>query len=116
MIRRSPGEFYLKYLVIHPDGYSNDYIMKNLGLKLGLDCLGEWYLNQLRASCIPPTPFYPFDQLHFNSQKFLRREQIHRVFQPDDSMVQASALLDRARLRELVEVMVLSGAPDEAVI
>lgn len=116
MIRRSPGEFYLRYLVVHPDRYSNEYIMKSLGQRLGLDTLGEWYLNQLRASCIPPVPFYPFDPLHFNSQKFLRKEQIHRAFQPDEAMIQALILLDRAKLRELVEVMVLSGAPDEAVV
>jgi hypothetical protein len=115
MIRRSPSEYYLKYLIVHPDAYDDDDLLENICPELGLDALGHWYLDKLHQACEPPVPFHPHDSMHFVSQKFLRREKLHDAFQPSEGMKQARAILNRPRVRELIEVMMLSGAPDTAV-
>lgn len=114
MIRRSPSEYYIKYLVVHPDGYDNERI-RSICSKLDIEILGAWYLDQLRAEARPPTPFLPQDPGHQPSQKFIQRECLRSIFAPDESMLKAQQILEKPRLRELVEVMTLSGAPSEAI-
>jgi len=114
MIRRSPSEYYIKYLLVHPDEYDNEKV-RSICLQLGIEVLGNWYMNQLRFQCQPPDPFYPQDFLHAPSQKFLRRECLYSVFHPDEHMQLALKVLDKPRVREVVEVMALSGAPSDAI-
>lgn len=115
MIRRSPAEYYFKYLVVHPLLYENAFI-QDVARELGLDHLGEWYITWLRERVRPPSPFFPEDVQHVKSQRFLLREELERVFNPNKAMDQAVRLLNRPRQRELVETMVLSRAPDQAIV
>lgn len=114
MIRRSPAENYYKYLITHPDLYDNAYIQQ-VATALSLDYLGDWYLQWLRDHVVPPTPFYPEDLRHKPSQRFLLKEMLSKVFNPCDDMRAAMRILQRPRAREVVETMVLSGAPDEPI-
>ena len=110
MIRHSPAEFYLKYLVVHPANYSNDRIV-DLCKRDQLDPLSDEYLEQLRSSCVAPVPFYPKDPLHVKSQRFLYREKLQQLFIPDDDMRIALRLVKRSRAKEFTESMILAGAP-----
>lgn len=115
MIRRSPAEYYFKYLVVHPQCYDDAFI-KNVARELGIDHLGPWYVTWLREGLRPPSPFYPEDARHVKSQRFLLREGLERVFNPTKDMDQALRILSRPRWREVVETMLLSRAPLEAVV
>lgn len=115
MIRRSPAENYYKYLVTHPDLYDNAYI-KQVANALSLDFLGDWYLQYLRDQVVPPTPFYPENLRHKASQRFLVKEMLSKVYNPCDDMRAALRILQRPRIREVVETMVLSGAPDDSIV
>lgn len=114
MIRTSPAENYFKYLVTHPKTYENAYI-KTIAEELGLDYLGDWYIQSLRRRVRPPAPFYPEERTHLPSQRFLMKEGLLSVYLPDKHMQEALRILARARVRELVETMILSGAPTEAI-
>lgn len=115
MLRRSPCEYYLKYLVVHPAKYDNDHIVE-ICQQHCLDYLGAWYLNLLRARHKPPEPFRPNDVTDVPSRDFITSEMIRLAFFPNDTMNEAQKILERPRLRELVEVMILSGAPHGAIV
>lgn len=114
MIRRSPCEYYLKYLVVHPEQYTNDRI-REICNELHLDFLGSWYVGNLRTSCVPPVPFYPSDPLHSPSQRFLMRERIQNLFIQNEDVKIAFKIVERVRVKEFIEAMVLAGAPDSAI-
>ncbi len=114
MIRHSPAENYFRYLIAHPNCYDNKYIQE-LSAQLKLDYLGDWYIQQLRDRLRPPRPFYPEDDTHAPSYRFLQREQLLRAFQPDKYFVEAQRILTKPRWRELVESMVASGASNDIV-
>lgn len=109
MICSSPCDYYLKYLVTHPDNYPNDQV-RNLVKLQHLDFLGMDHLERLRKSCVPPTPFYPESKLHHLSQRFLVKERIYSLYHPDEDGEAAIALLDHPRGKELTEGMIVSGA------
>lgn len=115
MIRHSPAEFYLKFLLSHPDKY-NDEKIEGVCKELGIDWLGPRYIEKLKRQLHPPIPFYPEDPLHLPSQSFLRKEMISKIFNPDKSMRRALEILDKPRIRELVEALVISGAPHEELV
>lgn len=115
MIRRSPAEYFLKFLVAHPGCYDDAYV-GNVARELGLDVLGDWYLLWLRQRCKPPSPFHPEDNDHAPSVKFKLREQIEFAYVPDEAMTRATRLVMQPRPRETVETMMLSGAPNEAIV
>jgi hypothetical protein len=110
MIRHSPCEFYLKYLVVHPERYTVEYIQESCERKQ-LDFLNEAYVEYLRTRCLPPNPFYPSDPLHVRSQRFLFKEKLQQLFLPDDDMKITLRMVEHARAKEFVEAMILSGAP-----
>lgn len=114
MIKHSPAEQYLKYLVTHPSCYDNQYI-KDVARELSLDILGDWYLTWLRARVRPPVPFFPEDKTHVKSQRFLLDEKLEQAFLPDRDMQLALRLVYKPRPREIAETMILSGAPNGAV-
>jgi hypothetical protein len=115
MIRRSPAEYYLKYLVVHSDNYTNDRI-KDIIYQLQLDYVGDWYVDQLRATCVPPTPFYPTDKLHAPSQRFLIKEKIQGLFLQDEASSSALKMMEKPRVKEFIEAMVLSGVPNPVIV
>lgn len=114
MIRRSPCEYYLKFLRVHPDKYTNDRI-KAVIRRQQLDWIGEEYLEDLRAVCVPPDPFKPNDLTHTKSQRFLIAEGIRYLFHTDQHMRGAQTILQRPKAKEFVESMLLSGAPHSAI-
>lgn len=113
MIKHSPAENYLKYLLAHPGCYDDLYI-RDVARELGLDILGDWYMQWLRQRVKPPSPFYP-EANHRPSVLFMQREQLTSAFVPDDAMNQAMRILSRPRPRETLETMVLSGADNESI-
>lgn len=114
MIRRSPAENYFRYLVAHPSCYENKYI-EDIAAELKLDYLGDWYIQWLRDRIVPPKPFYPENETHTESFRFMKREGLLKAFQPDRYYKEALRILARPRWRELVESMILSGAPNDVV-
>lgn len=115
MIRHSPAENYFKYLVVHPECYDNGHI-KEISFELGLDYIGDWYMGWLRQRMRPPHPFRPEDPKHEKSQQYLVREGLARAFLPDKHMEKATRILSRPRWRELVETLLISQAPHNAIV
>jgi hypothetical protein len=115
MIRRAPAEGYYKYLIVHPQVYDNAYI-QSIAQELSLDYLGDWYIQWLRERLRPPSPFYPEDLTHTKSQHFLMKEALVRPFHPDKNWSAVLRLLNKPRVREVVETMLLSQAPYTAIV
>lgn len=113
MIRHSPAEYYIKYLVV--GGYEDREIEKICDVH-GLIWLGEWHCAEIRGTYKPPTPFLPEDKTHVPTQLFITKEMIRQAFYPEEPMRKALKLLEKPRPRELVETMILSGAPHSAIV
>ena len=109
MIQRSPCEYYLKYLIVHPDNLSNDQI-REIVVGQQLDFIGMPYLSRLRAACVAPVPFYPYDTSHKRTQRFLIKEGIRGMFLPDEHMRQANKFLDMPRAKETIESSLVTGS------
>lgn len=110
MIRHSPAEKYIEYLLVHPDQYSNDAIIKLLRLKQ-LDFLSPSYLDRLREGLRAPHPFRPQDRFHRPSMRFVTKHQLFYLFQPDKPMERALYILDNPRAKEVVETMLITDDP-----
>lgn len=110
---RSPAELYIKYLICHPDGF-NDLVIETALKELDILFLGEDYLKSLRARCVPPDPFRPNDPHHKKSHRFLIAENIRSLFLQTRHTKIAFRLLERPRIKEFVESMILSHAPSAA--
>jgi hypothetical protein len=107
MIRRSPCETYLKYLITHPDEYEDEVIRKIIQLHQ-LDFIGFPYLERLRSVCVAPTPFYPEDRKHRPSQRFLQKEKIETIYHQDDAMKGAIYILEHPKAKEVTEMMLIT--------
>lgn len=114
MAQHSPCEYYLKYLITHPDGYEDIYIQDLIRLQ-GLDFIGMPYMQRLRAACRAPIPFYPERKDHARSRRFLKKEKIYSIYHPDDDMAAATALLDKPRAKEIIEGMLIAYSTPEWV-
>ena len=107
MIRRSPAEFYIKYLMLQPTRLPDETVVEMLR-EQQLDYPGKMYLKKLRASLRPPTPFYPYTAEHVDSYKFLQKHKVHMLFFPDEHVHQAWYLLRTPRAKEVVEAMLIA--------
>jgi hypothetical protein len=114
MVRHSPAEYFLKYLVSHPIRYKDEDIVTMCKEK-GLDYLGPSYLDLLKKQTIPPCPFQPYDVEHFPSQHFLNRHRIRSLYFKDEGTRYALRILETPKLKEFVEAMLLVGAPAEVI-
>jgi hypothetical protein len=112
VVRHSPCEYYLKYLVVHPNGYTNEDI-KSIAQTQQLDYMGAPHLECLRKDCKPPVPFYPGKKGHVASTRFLVKEKLEAIFRPDKDMLLAMKLLEHPQAKELIESTSLSGASAE---
>lgn len=110
MLRRSPAELYIKYLLSHPDAYGDKAIIDILRLKQ-LDYLGPSYLSRLRSGMRVPSPFLPWNVLDRPSSRFLRNEKLYYLYRPDEAMHAAYRLLDDAQAKELIESMLVTDDP-----
>jgi hypothetical protein len=113
---RSPAEYYIKGLIVSPDNYTDDAIIEMLEER-GLDALQAKYIKRLRTRLSRPNPFRPYETKpkHTASYHFVMREGIFDLFIQDASMKIAFRLLEIPRVKEFVETMVLSHAPDAAI-
>ena len=109
MIRKSPAEYYLKYLVSHPAHYSDKYIQEDFAVK-GLDWNGSEYLERVKRQTIPPVPFSPLNSEHVASMRFLHTHRLRSLYYPDGPMQEAWQILNHPKAKEFVESMWLSGA------
>ena len=110
MIRRSPAEFYIKYLLSHPDNFSDEDVVKSVqGHQLDLP--GGSYLERLRHQLVRPQPFFPYDIHHHPSYQFLNRNRIYFAFHPDEAMMDALKILALPRAKEMVETMMIIDDP-----
>lgn len=110
MIRRSPAENYIKYLLVHPDNYDDEDIACALR-EHQLDFPGGKYLPRLRSRMKKPKIFHPFNETHAASYRFLVSHKIHTLFFPDKTTKAALNVLGSARAKEAVEAMTLVGDP-----
>lgn len=110
MIRRSPAECYIKYLLVHPEGYTDEDVVRTLR-EHHLDHPGGSYLSRLRSKLHPPNPFYPMNGSHSPSFKFLVGERVHTLFFPDSKTKAALDVLTTPRVKELVESMTIVHDP-----
>lgn len=115
MIRRSPAELYIKYLIVHPDSYTDDAI-RDIVRGQQLDYIGHGYLQQLRKKMRIPVPFYPNNRLHSSSKRLLILHKILGFFHPDEEALAAHHLLQKPRAKELIETMTISGESHALII
>lgn len=113
MIRRSPCEYYIKFLILQPRS-KDDQIEKDLAA-LHLDSVGSNYLSRLRQQCLPPLPFFPKAPSHSISQQFIIQQGVRDLFIETPSVKTALRILRSPRAKEFVEAMTLSGAPAVAI-
>lgn len=111
---RSPAEYYLKYLLLHPENHSTPEVILQME-ELGLDAINTPYVERLRTKLKPPKPFYPLDKGHAASFRYLLREKINRVFVPDKNTRVALEIVRKPRAKELVEALLLSQTPHDYV-
>ncbi len=114
MIRRSPAERYIEYLLVHPDQYANSVIIELMQLK-GLDFLGLAYIERLRLGIQLPSPFKPFEKAHAPSSRFLAMKQLYYLFHPDKAMEEALIILDSPQAKETIETMLITDDPHPLV-
>lgn len=110
MIRHSPAEVYIKFLIAHPDGYETETIMDMLRLKQ-LDFIGPSYIERLRLELHPPPHFQPENKLHRPSSRFITKHRLFYLFHPDLPMEEAYEILEDPKSKEAVETMLIT---DEA--
>lgn len=107
MIRNSPAEKYIEYLVSHPEGYSDDDIVGIMQLKQ-LDFIGPQYFARLRKEIRIPSPFYPENKVHKPSSRFLAAHRIYYLHHPDEAMDLAFRILKEPRAKEMLETMLIT--------
>ena len=114
MSLRSPAEYYLKYLIVHPDKYP-DKVIKDTLMERGIFYLGDDYVQKLRIGLVVPEVFRPFNEKHAPTRLFLIREKLRTLFQPTRDTKITWKILEHARAREFVETMLLAHAPAAAI-
>lgn len=115
MIRRSPAERYIRYLLCHPRHNSTRQQILETCELAQLDPIGVDYLIRLEEELDIPDGFVPHNRRHWPSQQFLIKTGIFDLFFPTDSVRAAQRLLRNARVKEFLETMTLLGAPLDAI-
>lgn len=114
MIRRSPCEYYTKFLILQPAKYTDPQI-KELLLDAQLDYISSAYMKKLREQCQPPEPFFPANRNHRKSRNFLMAEGVEDLFDNTRDVQAAKQILKTPRAKELVEAMTLTHVPARAI-
>lgn len=114
MIRRSPCEYYIKYLMFLPEKLTDADIVRTLR-EHHLDYPGASYLRRLRASLDIPPIFRPRRASDIESYRFLQKHKVHRMFFPDKDMEITLQCLDTPQAKEILEAMLLADE-DRATI
>lgn len=108
MIRRSPCELYITFLLVHPDRYSTRAI-RDIVRSQQLDYPHDEYVEMLRNRMRIPAPFYPSNKLHRRSYLFVMKKRLMGFFHPDEASLAAHELLKKPRAKELIETMSITG-------
>jgi len=116
MIRHSPCERYIRYLLLDNPERDNAEIRGILEAQ-GLDCLGDAYLNGLRQQFNAlPDGFNPRSRRHCDSFNLVRDAGVLELFQGDPrEMAPMYSILDNARAKEFIEVALIFEAPANAI-
>lgn len=114
MIRRSPCEYYTKFLILQPVKYTDAQIRERL-LDEQLDYISGSYMKKLREQCQPPEPFFPTDKSHRRSRNFLMSEGVEDLFDNTRDVQAAKQILKTPRAKEMVEAMTLTRVPNRAI-
>lgn len=114
MIRRSPAEVFIKYLLLHPKKYSNEQIIIRCR-EVQLDVVSLSYIERLAEKLEKPAVFRPHDRRHAASYKYLLLKGLAPIFHRDADGNRAFELLELPRAKEFIEAMTLSGAPNNAI-
>lgn len=114
MIRRSPAEYYIKYLLLRPENYDDEDIIEVLA-EHQLDYPGGDYLDRLRKRLVKPETFYPLNEEHQASYRVLVRERVHTMFFMDPRTRGALALLNSPKDKEVIEAMTIVQDPPALV-
>jgi hypothetical protein len=109
MFVHSPSEFYLKYLISHPDGLNNKAIRTHMDERR-LVCGPDVYLDKLRAAMSIPQPFFPSRPKHEPSRQFLLEEQIYGLWYRNEHTKMAVLLLTQPTAQEALHAMLTVGA------
>lgn len=110
MVRRSPAELYLKYLIVRHES-SSDKQIADIARAQHLDPLGAFYIARLRRDVVTPVPFYPENKQHKASFRFLMAKGLFAFFWPNQHVTTALNLLKHPQAKELIEQMLLSRSP-----
>lgn len=110
MIRRSPSEKYLVYLLSHPDVRSVEELRDHF-LELQLPWLGNLYVDRLRAKMELPDPFYPYERQHRPSIRWLLSTGVFDLYHPTEAVYEAQQLLEHPRAKEYVEALLITHVP-----
>ena len=110
---RSPAEFYIKFLFLHPDKYSAEDVQEML-IDKGLHYISQDYLARVKKKLRPPKVFRPFDLTHSPSFRFIVKEGLYTLFAPTSEMKMALSILQHANARLFVESTILN-TPHEPI-
>lgn len=114
MIRRSPCERYIKFLLVHPHGFTVESIAGMLQ-QMGLDFPSRVYIEGLNDKIVLPVPFRPLDEHHTASQQFIMAQGVHGFFHPTPAMQLAHDLVRNPRAKEIIETMTLVEEPPAVI-
>jgi len=109
MIKRSPAEYFIRYLLVHPDKYNNAAVREQVQ-ELELYCPLDRQLDQLRRQLRPPQPFFPRNSHHQESMRFLHDAGVHSMFFPDRATRRAMDILRTPPVRQIVEQYIIKRA------
>ena len=115
MIKNSPCDAYIKYLILDDAGHSNATIRGFLEGQ-SLDYLGDAHLNMLRAELSGvPECFQPRNRRHAASFEYVRAAGVLELFQTTPDMAGTFEILDKPRAKEFIETAIITGAPANAI-
>jgi hypothetical protein len=112
---RSPAEYYIKGLIVHPDEYSNEEIVDKLRHQK-LIFYSPSFIDGVRKTVkTPPDPFHPEDETHAASYNYLVNEGLLHMFQRSVDMKAAFNILKKPRIQEFVEALAVVDVPAFAI-
>lgn len=110
----SPAERYIKYLFLHGDKLTVPQVKEKLA-DANLDYISDAYLEKVKKALKPPELFYPSDERHAASARYIMDEGVYRLFHQQLTMKTAFNILARPRVKEYTEAMLILRTPLQAI-
>jgi len=109
-MNRHPCEYYIKYLISHPDAHDDRYVRHSV-TSLGFPDVSNEILGRIRSEFVQTKPvnFRPTDRYHRESAKYLRTQGIWSLYHQDEAARQAATLLVDMKVRDATEKLLLGG-------